>query len=361
MESDSSTDPEAAPGREAQRRLWRLGYRAALLALAALVLGSFVGVRMDGYERAGFADALEGRAHRPFAYRALAPAVMRGVRALVPESVRAAADRWYAEHRAGSRLLRKLGRKVDFERARFSDFAVAAAVLYAAILGFAWALRRLARALYRTEPGFLDALTLFAVAGLPAFFRYYSHLYDLPHLFLFTLCLALVAERRLGLYLAAFALTSASKETALLLVLVFALARREELPPRRLAVLVAAQIAIFAAVRAALLWTFRDNPGGLVERHLEHNLFLPPWGFAEATALGLVAVAVARDWSAKPALLRHALWILVPLLGLGAIWGYLDEYRIYYEVYPVVLLLVAPTAAALVRPGRPPLAPLAST
>jgi hypothetical protein len=324
-----------------------------LLLTAALVLGSFVGVRIDGYERARFADALEGRAHRPFAYRALAPAVMRGVRALAPEPARAAADRWYAEHRSGSRALSKLGRKVDFGRARFSDFAIAAAVLYAAILGFAWALRRLTRALYRPHPRFLDALTLLAVAGLPVFFRYYSHLYDLPHLFLFTLCLALLAERRTGLYLAAFALTCASKETALLLVLVFALCGRLEHSPRRFAMWLGAQLVLFAGIRAALVWHFQDNPGSLVELHLEHNLFLPPWGFAEATALAALAVAVARDWAAKPPLLRSALWMLAPLLAFGTLWGYLDEYRIYYEVYPVVLLLVAPTAAALVRSETP--------
>lgn len=356
----AGTAGEAA---SARRWPWRLGYRLALAGLAALVLGSFVGVRFDGYERARFADALEGRAHRPFAYRALAPLVMRGVRALVPAPLRDAADRWYAENRADSRVLAKLGRKVDFERVRFSDFAVAAIVLYAALLGFAWAFRRLTRALYHPDPAFLDALTLTAVAGLPAFFRYYSHLYDLPHLFLFTTCLALLAERRLGLYLALFAVACTSKETSLLLVLVFLLSPRGELSARRFALLLGVQLALFAAIKAGLTGLFRGNPGGIAELHLEHNLLLPPFGFAEVTALAAVALAIAREWSQKPPLLRAALWMLAPLLGLGVFWGYLDEYRIYYEVYPVILLLVAQTAAGLVRPpgaGPPLLEPRAA-
>lgn len=322
------------------------------------MLGSFAGLRIDGYERAMFADAFEGEAHRPFAYRALAPAAMRGVRALVPDAVEEGANRWFERRRRDDRLFAKLHRKLS-PGTRFSDVAIALGVLYVCILGFAWALGRLARAVYTIDRDYLRAVALFAVAAIPMFFRYYSHLYDLPHLLLFTACLWLLAERRWAVYLPLFALTCASKETALLLVLVYALTAWRQLAPGRAWGLLAAQLGLFAAIKGALTLAFRGNPGDVVELHLEHNLFLPPFTVAEVVAFGVVATAIAWDWPGKPAFLRAALWILAPLLLLGILWGYLDEYRIYYEVYPVVLLLLAHSVAGLLRAGaaasRPPL------
>ena len=52
---------------------------------------------------------------------------------------------------------------------------------------------------------------------------------------------------------------------------------------------------------------------------------------------------LVHRWSAKPLFLRRALWIAVPLLVLTFGLGFFDELRDYYEVYPVLVLLLAHT------------------
>lgn len=53
-------------------------------------------------------------------------------------------------------------------------------------------------------------------------------------------------------------------------------------------------------------------------------------------------------WSAKPAFLRHSLWIVPPLVVLTLLLGYLDELRDYDEAYPIVLLLLLHSIGAVV-------------
>ena len=63
------------------------------------------------------------------------------------------------------------------------------------------------------------------------------------------------------------------------------------------------------------------------------------WFLIAATAAG------TWGWRHKPALLKHALLVMAPiLLVMGLTVGQLDEIRAYYEVYPVVALLVADSA-----------------
>ena len=68
----------------------------------------------------------------------------------------------------------------------------------------------------------------------------------------------------------------------------------------------------------------------------------------------LIAAIAAGTWGwrQKPVLLRHALLVLAPiLLVVGLTVGQLDEIRAYYEVYPVVSLLVADTLWRGLKPS----------
>jgi hypothetical protein len=58
-------------------------------------------------------------------------------------------------------------------------------------------------------------------------------------------------------------------------------------------------------------------------------------------------MAIFSKWKAKPEFLKDALWIAVPLLILTFFLGYLDELRDYYEVFPVVFLLIAYNIASI--------------
>jgi hypothetical protein len=62
---------------------------------------------------------------------------------------------------------------------------------------------------------------------------------------------------------------------------------------------------------------------------------------------GLLCVIVFARCREKPALMRDALWILLPLLVTCMLWGFFDELRDYYEGFPILVMLAAPTVAGL--------------
>jgi hypothetical protein len=322
-----------------------------LLILALLALGAFVQSGVNGYDRAMFTDQIHGTAHRPYVTRALAPAVVRCICAAIPASARSRVSGFVSTN------LEKTERDKWLNKGTIdaTEFIVAMAVIYASIIGFALCMAALARTLYDAKPAACDAIALTAVAGLPCFFTWYAYVYDLPHLFLFTSCLVLLARRRILPYLLVFLLTTISKETSILLVLVFILTWEKPFHWRGGLPWLAAQGIIFLVTRLCVSLYFMGTPGSFLEVHLRHNLSLKPYSFGQFIALLAVGGAIAFRWSQKPVFLRQALWIGGPLLVLTFLFGYLDEYRDYYEVYPVVFLLCADAVAGLVRPGSLPL------
>jgi len=334
------------------RRIWKLANAVILIVITVLVVGSFLRVGVNRFPRAMFPDMVQGTAHKPFVYRALVPFVVRHVSTSLPEGVRSGIDRYVRDPLIGQPPLARL--KLNLDTVDWTELLVAVGVWYLSVIGFAWAFKKLARSVYELDERFLDVLALAAVAALPTLFRYYSYIYDFTHLFLFTACLVALRQRRWALYLTLFIITTFSKETSALLIAIFAVAWARSLPRGTFAALVVAQLLIFVGIKWLLALQFDSNPGGFVRFNLlQHNLWMHPYRIPQFVALGIIAIGIARDWARKPLFLRQCFLVIVPvLLFLGLFLGYFDEYRIYYEAYPVVLLLLAPVVAQLlaIRP-----------
>jgi hypothetical protein len=161
---------------------------------------------------------------------------------------------------------------------------------------------------------------------------------------LYTLCILLIWREKWRLYIAAFTLAVLNKETSILLIAIFVLAfrdRRCSLPFARLAV---GQIVLYALITGTLRYVFANNPGQTVERQFVRNVRLlanPPDFYDFLLLLFLLAVLVARDWEIKPVLFRRMLMMLWPLLILTFFFGWIDELRDYYDVYPAVIALAS--------------------
>ena len=328
------------PGWAVRSAVWTA--RAALALWVTTIFFYRPGV--NGSVTADFPDMIYGKAYRPYVTRVLFPAVVRGVVAATPAGVRRAIEQNPLTVRLASSWY--VSRELKWRRNYLFEYLVSFALSALCLIGFSVVLERLWRCCFRPAHPFDAAVSLIGLLGLPPCFLYYSYLYDLPTLFLYTLCLWLLAARSWAWYLPAFALSSLSKETSILLAVVFAVnfraCRRED---RRLyAALLAAQALIWTATRAAIAWAFRANPGGSLEFHLvNHNLreLSVPYAMAPALAWLLIAAAVLHRLGDKPRLLRLAVSMLAPLVGLCLLFGYVDELRDYYEVYAAALLLAA--------------------
>ena len=106
------------------------------------------------------------------------------------------------------------------------------------------------------------------------------------------------------------------------------------------------QLFIFVVIKLLITLVFRNNPGSVVQFHLfDHNLQL--LNFYTVTdilifvvSVLLIALLAGLKWSEKPAVIKYGLWIIVPLIVLAMLFGFVEELRDYYEVYPILLILV---------------------
>jgi hypothetical protein len=335
------------------------GRREAAFSLAAVVVSVSVFLpwlgfdyRLDprksavnDYWKARFPDVVYGRAYRPYVQRVLVPATIRLVRRALPRPVLRAIRRTVIG--APIFLPRKLG-VLGWEPEYLTEYVVAIPLLFVTLLAFPYALRRLFCSLYDSSRAAFLAPIL-AVALLPAFFfdRGTHYLYDFASLSLFTWALACLAGRRWPAFYVAFTLGLLNKETMVLATLAFALAEWRAMPRRRLFAHVGGQVAIVAAIQAALHAAFRRNPGGSVEWHLVKNMRLlrAPPPAASIVLLACVVVLVLARFGDKPIFLRRTLVALAPLAVTALFFGVYGEIRAFYEAYAVVFLLAFDSAS----------------
>lgn len=299
---------------------------------------------IEGYHNALYGHQVDAQAHRPFVLRALSPFVVRTLVRLVPDSVREDLESIAADRKKPWRhRLIYLG----WNPKLLPEYLVGMAVMWASLLGFVWAFRGLIRTTIESSIWFENGVPLLALALMPIYFaEYYCYLYDFPQLFLFTLGLLLLAARRWTSFLVLYPLSCLNKETTVLLTVVFLLHfRRDAILSRgRFAAWLVYQILVFAAIRFWLMHTFADRPGDWVERYFWRNVSLIQTHthlfYALFGVLFALALVLPHRWSRKPRFLRQAFAVGPILFVLDAFYGYLDELRTYYEVYPVALLLV---------------------
>jgi hypothetical protein len=335
------------------RAAYRLVFLAIVLTASALVLALFLrdsGVNV--YHRAGFEDMVYGRAHRPFVYRALLPTTTRVITNAIPEELRLDLQRRLAGNEQFRQLLRYLQwePRVDVERLMIES-CVAIALMYLSLVGFAYAFRYLTAGIFRAPTALVDALTFVAPLGLIPFFSH-GYLYDFTTIFLFTLSLGFMVRRRSLAYLLAFSLAVINKETALLLIGVFAVYFHWDRSLERSVYLryIRVQFGLFVFIKFVLWVLFLNTPGGPVEIHLiTHNLHLlrtySQGTVATVFSILLVALLAVERRKATAPFLNAVLLMLIPALVLGLFFGHLDEWRDYYEFYPAVLLFLAQTVA----------------
>lgn len=166
------------------------------------------------------------------------------------------------------------------------------------------------------------------------------YIYDPLTLLSFTLTMRYLAERRWALYWLAFILATVSKETAFLLVILYALNQYHSpaFIPRLQLHLIAT-----VAIRTTTIYLFRDLDGGQVENNwiayvtMAKNapiLFGIIYG-----ALVILGLKIVKNYPHLPPYTQQGVVsILLPITILVILWGYPYEFRALIETVPILLL-----------------------
>lgn len=329
--------------------LRRLLWWSACIALSVWVVSRFtLFPGIDGYHKAMLSDMVSGEAHKPFVYRALLPFLIRLTFLAVPEAVESGMNQFLNTTSWGLYMKNFLG----YNPNHMALYLIAMGYMTLSLAAFTRTLRSLLHGLYAAPRLFGELLSLLSLVLIPYHFaNFYCYIYDFSTLFLFTLGLTLMAQRKWRAFLCVFLLACLNKETTILLTFVFVLHywREERLKRPLFYKLLGLQLALFFCVKLFLFWTFRHNPGGMLEFHLfDHNLYNivhRPYLFSIwLRLLAICAIVLPYKWSSQPVFLRDALWMFPVLFGLDFLFGLLDELRTYLEVYPVILLMLAHSA-----------------
>jgi hypothetical protein len=319
------------------------------LFLTLLITTSVFAVFLNSSEvnanpRASFPDMVNGQAFKPYVYRALVPTITRVSVGILSSAMKNQVDTILWRQPLTNKVL------VAFraQPAYATEAAVTIILMYFSLFGFVLAFRKLCNALYDMAPHTSIFLSSIAAIVLIIFCNY-GYVYDYTTLFLFTLSFLFLIRSQWRQYLLCFAIACINKETTILLAFIFLMyyRRRQEIPKRTFLILFSIQVIIYAFIKFCLFVIFSNNPGGNFEYYLPLHLIMF-YGVPQRMiifTIGQIAIFVGAlyQWQQKPAALLHAASLAMPLCVLYFFFGYPFEIRVFYEIYPMVLLLVLQT------------------
>jgi hypothetical protein len=295
---------------------------------------------------------MDGSAHKPFVFRQLIPKTILVIDALVPKRLSTLIEAQLFSHKTTAWIFGevRVPQELAFEASLALIIDFLSLVVYAAFLF------SLGKSLFPASPRLPVVAVLIGLAAIPPNVEY-AYFYDFPVLALSAAVLYYLAEARFFPYIVAYSLACVNKETSVLFVVLFFFVARARLSRKRFWLLLGGQVLFFALLRLAQSIAYRANAGSSMHlhwrSHIEHLGDYSLEGFA---AFLFFATLICASFPDKPTILKRGLWLLLPFEVLFLIGGNPGEYRVFYELHPVLVLLAAHGLFSLVRPasGIPP-------
>ncbi|MEJ2104373.1 MAG: hypothetical protein P8X47_07340 [Ignavibacteriaceae bacterium] len=318
--------------------------RTLIAVISLYVLVAFVKLPpINGDEQSMFSEMVYGTAWKPFVYRTLLPSSVRIISEIIPEGV----HKSLTEEVESSHSLMLVLEKLKWESEFITEYLIAMGLMYLSLLGFVYVFRRLFDEIYSSAFWFKNLISIILLFAIPAMFQpnYSNYVYDFPDLFLFTSGLLLLHQRKWNYFLILFLVSCFNKETTILLTLIFAIHFYKDLEISKIYYhrFITFQLIIFLTVKILLFILFRNNPGGFVEFHLIDRNYLLFNGYSLITfvILLIIILSIFSRWNEKPKFLKDSLGIAIPLIILTLLFGFFDEWRDYYEAFPIIILLIS--------------------
>jgi hypothetical protein len=312
---------------------------ALLLALSVLVNLSFHrhGRPLRGVNAIERVIALDSP--RPWVTRVLPTLLVKGLVAATPEAVRARITPDSKIALAAARLMRN-GDLLHDGMALFGIYYfVTGAVflfIYSALVGM------LSRDLGNLPPVWCVAAAALSLATLPPFFvGAFGYIYDLPQLAFASLLIWLIARKRDLAYLAIFALGCFNKETTALFALLYLHYHWKSPDRARVIAMTACQVALASVIYLSLQRVFTGNGGQAVEHYWvpQFNFLIAPNDWPGVVSIALMVLLLAIGLRGAHRLLRGVLVLALPFAALFLYGGWPGEYRVFLEIWPLLIVI----------------------
>ena len=225
------------------------------------------------------------------------------------------------------------------------NIAVVVVIILSAI-GFTVSLRHFYLAFWK-KTFYTDIFTLLSVILFFNFFMFERKVYDLSTAFFITLALNLLVRKNFKAFYLLYPLSCLNRETTFLLTLLFIVYYFRKLRIRDYIFGLIYQVIIYFSIRLFLMFIFRNNPGFPMYYRLIENFQLyysePIKTIIFAAVVLIIFIFVVYRWSTKPEFLRVGLQVFFPVLFILYIFlGVSFEFRVFIEVYPILILLIWP-------------------
>lgn len=299
--------------------------------------------------RVSFEGLNNGTSWKPFVYRVLVPKVTRAVTEITPTS-------WRESINNGLYDLRTTSLFVSFKTSMpwlmelfpnkhtIYSRLVCILIVYGCLIGYIIMLQKLSHALFPRTPLIALIAPVVALPVIVALSRPMQYPYDMAVLFLSASCYYCLLTKQFQRYFFLFFLACLNKESAVFIAIFFVFWFFEKMDVRTYVKYALAQAVIFATTKAIITWTYLHNTGHFLERRTE-RIWAYEWLQMHhisriAMLLGLVLLLAYR-WRDKPPFLKCSLMLIPYALTAYILFGAPGEYRVFFDILPLIILLIA--------------------
>lgn len=308
----------------------------------------------DVFHRTAYDEMYAGTAWKPFVYRILIPKLTKTVVDITPDGVHdfvnQAVRDWmknpatFETRRLIPSIVITYNKKDPFPR------IVTTLIIYGMLWGYILVLFRLAKGLFPEDGSirwFAPALGLLVIS---AFSRPWQYIYDIPVLFLASACYYCILSKNYRLYIFCFLLACLNRETSIFIFIFFTLWAYKHYSTKAFVSLWVAQCIGFVVIKLMLTLLYMKNSGWFLEENLFFVLnkdILAKASFHKIISIAIIFFLLTYKWLEKPLFLRVGLWLL-PIIYLAyTMYGNPGEYRVFFDLLPLLVLLATHTLASL--------------
>jgi hypothetical protein len=325
-----------------------------LLSIYAMLHFMEVSYLGDRYFKTVFDGMYLGTTVKPFVYRQLVPSLTRAIVWLTPQTVIDGVNTWVSVIQYNYEMT-KLPVALTFITRAFPyagehyQRVVTSCIIYGCLWGYIWALRRLAAELFPGNAAITYMAPVFGVLAISSFSFPFQYIYDIAVLFLSTACYYCLAARKWKTYFVFFFLACVNKETAIFIFLFSTIWFFRKMEWKMYVNFWVVQYLIYTIVRIFLLYEYIDNGGEYLRNHLFRVLpgdLMSISKYDRILTLSFIFIMLSYKWPDKPDFLKCGLWLMPPMYLAYLLFGMPGEYRVFFDILPLLVMLGVHTLVA---------------